>query len=73
MRVELSIGLALIFLTLGYLLVCDTNASSDYIQSTRILGGALFLALGIAVPLAMKRRRKARRIQKMSFRTPFGF
>jgi cytochrome c biogenesis protein CcdA len=72
MRVELSIGLALIFLTLGYLLICDTSASVDYLQSARILGGALFLVLGIAVPLAMKRRRKTRRIQKMSFRTRFG-
>ena len=58
MRNELSIVLALLFLSLGALLVYEGNgASSDLAQSASIIGGALLLALGLAMPIVMSNRK----------------
>jgi hypothetical protein len=57
-RNELSIVLALLFLSLGALLVYEGNgASSDLAQSASIIGGALLLALGLAMPIVMSNRK----------------
>jgi hypothetical protein len=53
-RNELSIVLALLFLSLGALLVYEGNVSSgDLTQSARIIGGAVLFALGLNLPIVM--------------------
>lgn len=52
MRNELSIATALVFLSLGALLVYEGNLpAGDLTQSARTIDGALFLALGFTTQL----------------------
>jgi small neutral amino acid transporter SnatA (MarC family) len=53
-RVELSIVFTLLFLVFGALLV----SAGDLTQSVRIIGGAALLAVGLTMPMVMKKNRK---------------
>jgi len=51
MRDALGIFLALVFLTVGALLLYDGVSTTDLTQSARIIGGAALLSLGLAITL----------------------
>jgi hypothetical protein len=55
---ELTIILALVFFCLGAALVYEGNVpTGDLTQSARIIGGAVFLALGLIMPGAVLKNR----------------
>jgi hypothetical protein len=66
-RVELSIVFTLVFLGLGALLVYESDVSAgDLTQSVRIIGGAALLAVGLTMPMVMKKNRKWKKTSRHS-------